>query len=158
LIETHPKSLRMVNALVKARLYGLAMQSLRGQQRSWRAQELHAPKHMRRLADLVIAWILLAFTGPLILLVALAIKWESAGPVLDRRTCIGCGGRRFNMLTFRTMMHDPEQTLPIWARKTTRIGEFLRYSRIEALPQLVNVLHGEMSMIDQDGRSPSFLD
>jgi len=112
---------------------------------------------MRRLADLVIACVLLVVTSPLILLVALAIKWEGPGPIFDKQTCIGRGGRRFQMLKFRTIEHDPEHTVPIWAHKTTQIGEFLRYSRIEALPQLINVLRGEMSMIDQDGRSPSFL-
>jgi len=55
-------------------------------------------------------------------------------------------------------MHDPDHTLPIWAEKTTLLAETLRFTRIEALPQLVNVLRGEMSLIDPDGRSPSFLD
>jgi lipopolysaccharide/colanic/teichoic acid biosynthesis glycosyltransferase len=60
---------------------------------------------------------------------------------------------------FRTTVHDPEGTLPIWAaRQPTQIGEFLRYSRIECLPQLINVLRGEISIIDPDGSSPSFLD
>jgi len=113
---------------------------------------------MKRLADLVIASLLLAFTSPLMLLVALAIKSESPGPVLVRHTCIGRGGRRFQMLKFRTIMHDPEHTIPIWARKTTQTGQFLRNTRVEALPQLINVLRGEMSMIDRDGSSPSFLD
>jgi lipopolysaccharide/colanic/teichoic acid biosynthesis glycosyltransferase len=62
------------------------------------------------------------------------------------------------MLKFRTVVHDPEGTRPVWARQPTRIGEFLRYTRIDALPQLINVLHGEMSFIDPAGGSPSFLD
>jgi len=61
------------------------------------------------------------------------------------------------MLKFRTSMHDPERTIPIWAHKTTRVGHVLRWTRIEALPQLINVLRGEMSIINQDN-SPSFLD
>jgi lipopolysaccharide/colanic/teichoic acid biosynthesis glycosyltransferase len=48
--------------------------------------------------------------------------------------------------------------LPIWAEKTTLLGEVLRFTRIEILPQLLNVLRGEMSIIDSEGRSPSFLD
>jgi lipopolysaccharide/colanic/teichoic acid biosynthesis glycosyltransferase len=62
------------------------------------------------------------------------------------------------MLKFRTVVHDPEHAKPIWARNEIQIGHFLRYTRIEALPQLINVLRGEMSMVDPDGHSPSFLD
>ena len=113
---------------------------------------------MRRLGDIVIACLLLAITSPLMLIVALAIKLESAGPALDRRTCIACGGRRFQMLKFRTVVHDPEDATPTWAQRTTQLGEFLRYTRIEDLPQLINVLRGEMSMIDIEAHSPSFLD
>ena len=72
--------------------------------------------------------------------------------------CIACGGRRFQMLKFRTVVHDPEHATPTWAQRTTQLGEFLRYTRIEDLPQLINVLRGEMSIIDRDARSSSFLD
>jgi lipopolysaccharide/colanic/teichoic acid biosynthesis glycosyltransferase len=113
---------------------------------------------MRRLADLLIAGVLILITSPLMLLVALAIKWEGPGPILERETCIARGGRRFEMLKFRTMLPDPEHTMPAWARKPTQVGEFLRYTRIECLPQLINVLRGEMSILDPDGNSPSFLE
>jgi lipopolysaccharide/colanic/teichoic acid biosynthesis glycosyltransferase len=56
------------------------------------------------------------------------------------------------------MVLDPDYTAPAWARRSTRIGEFLRYTRIDSLLQLVNVLRGEMSLIDPDGSSPSFLE
>jgi lipopolysaccharide/colanic/teichoic acid biosynthesis glycosyltransferase len=62
------------------------------------------------------------------------------------------------MLSFRTIAHDPQGTLPIWARKPTQLGQFLRSTRIEVLPRIINVLRGEMSIIDPDGSSPSFLD
>ena len=110
------------------------------------------------LTDIAIAGILLAATFPLLLLVALAIKLVGSGPVLERRECIGRGGRRFQMLKFRTTKHDPEHATMAWVRQITQVGQFLRYTRIEALPQLINVLRGEMSMIDQDGHSPAFLD
>jgi lipopolysaccharide/colanic/teichoic acid biosynthesis glycosyltransferase len=113
---------------------------------------------MKRLVDMLIASILLTITAPLLLLVALAIRLESPGPILVKETCIGLGGRRFQMLKFRTFLHDPDQMKPIWARKATRVGEALRFTRIEALPQLFNLLRGEMSIIDRNGRSPSFLD
>jgi lipopolysaccharide/colanic/teichoic acid biosynthesis glycosyltransferase len=112
---------------------------------------------MRRFGDFVIACVFLAITFPLMIIVALTIKLESPGPILVRQTCIG-RGRRFQMLKFRTIVHDPEHAMPAWAQKTTQVGLLLRHTRIEALPQLINVLRGEMSMIDSGAGSPSFLD
>jgi len=121
-------------------------------------QDKGVPRQMRRLDALVIACLLLAITSPLMLIVTLAIKLEGVGPVLERQTCIGRSGRRFQMLKFRTVVHDPEHATPAWAQRTTQLGQFLRYTRIDALPQLINVLRGEMSIIDRDARLPSFLD
>ena len=111
-----------------------------------------------RLGDCVTACIFLALTAPLMLVVSFAIRCESPGPVFDRKTYIGCGGRHFRMLRFRITFYDPDRSVPISAQKTTQVGQFLRYSRIEALPQLVNVLRGEMSLIEPGGNSPTFLD
>ena len=108
--------------------------------------------------DFVIAAMLLAITAALMLFIALTIRAESTGPIFVKRTCIGVGGRRFEMLKFRTLVHDPEHTIPLWARKPTQVGQVLRYTRLDALPQLINVMRGEMSIIDPNGRSPSFLD
>ena len=113
---------------------------------------------MRCLADLVVACVVLAATLPLALLIALAIKCEGPGPIFERQTWIGRRGRRFQMLKFRTTVADREHNVPVWARKTTQVGQFLRSTRIENLPQLCNVLRGEMRLIDPDGSSPSFLD
>jgi len=113
---------------------------------------------MRRFADVVIACVLLAISAPLMIGVALSIKSESPGPIFVRHARIGRSGRRFQMLKFRSLIEDPGCTKPVWVRKTTQIGQFLRYTRIEDLPQLINVLRGDMSMFDQDGSSPSFLD
>jgi lipopolysaccharide/colanic/teichoic acid biosynthesis glycosyltransferase len=123
-----------------------------------RFQEKDAEMQIRRLGDCVIASVILAFTAPLMLLVALAIKLENPGPVLVEHTCIARGGRRFQMLKFRTAIYDPRHGKPDWARPPTRIGAFLRYTRIEDLPQLINVLRGQMSIIDRDAGSLLFLD
>jgi lipopolysaccharide/colanic/teichoic acid biosynthesis glycosyltransferase len=112
---------------------------------------------MYRLIDAACSCILFVCTFPLLLAVAIAIRCESAGPVLQRQACIGAGGRRFQMLKFRTTIHDPGQTLLSWPSRPTRVGSFLRYTRIEHLPQLVNVLRGEMGIVDPGKRSPSFL-
>jgi len=89
--------------------------------------------------------------------ISLMIKLQSRGPAFEGYPCIGRGGRRFQILKFRTLMHDPTHRVPTLAR-TTQVGRFLRYTRIEDLPQLLNVLRGEMSLIDRDARSPFFLD
>jgi lipopolysaccharide/colanic/teichoic acid biosynthesis glycosyltransferase len=122
-----------------------------------RFQVKDAELQVRRLGDCVIASVFLAITAPLILIAALVIKLESAGPVLERRECVGRGGRRFQRLKFRTTMHDPRHGRA-WARQTTQIGEFLRYTRIEDLPQLINALRGEMSIINRDACSPTLFD
>ena len=134
------------------------MRSFRAHQRFRRIYGDAALDQMRRLADPLIAGVLLVIASPLMISVALAIKSEPPGPILERQRCVARGGRRFEMLKFRTMVPDPERATPVWARKTTQVGEFLRYTRIECLPQLINVLRGEMSILDPDGNSPSFLE
>ena len=113
---------------------------------------------MVRISELVIATLLLVVTLPLMLTIALAIKWESPGPALYRQSRIGANGRCFQSLRFRTTLHDPENQNPVWNHNTTRVGQFLRYTRIEGLPQLINVLRGEMCLVGQEGNSRSFLD
>ena len=134
------------------------MRGIRRPQIPRHVQDEDFPRQMRRLGDFVIACVFLVITLPLMLIVALAIKLEGVGPVLERQTSIGRSGRRFQMLKFRTVVHDPEPTKPMWARNTTQVGQFLRLTRIDALPQLINVIRGEMSVMESDGSSPSFLD
>ena len=81
---------------------------------------------------------------------SLAIKLESPAPVLDGETTIGIGGRRFQMLKFRTTARGPQQGAAPWTQTPTRVGLFLQQTRIEQLPQLINVLRGEMRLTDSD--------
>src|ERR1044071_3933261 len=111
---------------------------------------------MKRVGDIVIACLLLAITAPLLLVLAIAVKWESPGPSFEREPCVGAGGRRFQMLKFRTSVRDPDDPRPERARGMTNVGSFLRYTRLEHLPQLFNVLRGEMGILDPTRRSPSF--
>jgi lipopolysaccharide/colanic/teichoic acid biosynthesis glycosyltransferase len=115
---------------------------------------------VRRLGDFVAACVLIAFTLPLMAIVAIMIKSESPGPVFERQQCIGIGGRRFDALSFRTTLDAGEDAGRAWHRapQMTRVGPYLRYARIDVLPQLFNLLRGEMSIIDGDAYSPSFLD
>ncbi len=128
------------------------------QQLSRRRPYDSASDQMKRLIDRVIAGALLALAASLMVLVALAIRLESPGPILVRESCIGLRGRRFQMPKFRTVRYDLDRNLPLWNRKSTPLGEILRFTRIEALPQLINVIRGEISIVDPDGRSPSFLE
>jgi lipopolysaccharide/colanic/teichoic acid biosynthesis glycosyltransferase len=93
-------------------------------------------------------------------IVAIAIKCESPGPVFERRQCVGIGGRRFDALSFRTTLHTVKNAELAWHRapQMTRVGPYLLYTRIDDLPQLFNVLRGEVSIIDSVAYSPSFLD
>jgi lipopolysaccharide/colanic/teichoic acid biosynthesis glycosyltransferase len=114
----------------------------------------------RRLGDFVAACVLIAFTLPLMAIVAIMIKFESPGPVFERQQCVGIGGRCFDVLSFRTTLHAVEDADLAWRRapQMTQVGPHLRYTRIDDLPQLFNVLRGEMSIIDSVAYSPSFLD
>jgi lipopolysaccharide/colanic/teichoic acid biosynthesis glycosyltransferase len=115
-----------------------------------------APRVMR-LGDVVLAALLLSATLPLMMIVAIIIKLESRGVILDKQMCIG-GGRRFRMLKFRTIEYAPHLVPPPQTHWPTPVGRFLRRTRIEALPQFINVLRGDISILDPDGSRPSFLD
>jgi lipopolysaccharide/colanic/teichoic acid biosynthesis glycosyltransferase len=112
---------------------------------------------MKRLGDLLIACVLLALTLPLMAIVALAIKLESPGPVLSRTERWGAGGRRFQALKFRTETQVVER---LWGRppQVTRVGLFLRWTRVDDLPMLFNVLGGELTLIGTGRPRPDFVD
>ena len=102
---------------------------------------------IERVGDLIIAGALIAFTLPLMVIIALAIKCESAGPVFYREERIRAGGRRQRLLKFRTTV---EHRNPPWpgGQQLSRTGQFLRISRIDELPQLINVLRGELTLAE----------
>ena len=104
---------------------------------------------MRRVGDVLIASVLLFVTVPLMVCIALAIKYESPGPVFERRERLGGGGRWFTSLKFRTTAHEREPAKVRWVKPVTRVGQFLRYVRIDELPQLINLLRGDLSLIDR---------
>jgi len=101
---------------------------------------------MTRFGEYLIACLRLALTLPLVMIVAGAIKLGRAGPVLARREHIGRVGRRFQILSFRTVAPKPGQPGFTW--QITQVGQFLRYPRINALRQLFNVLRGDMRITD----------
>ena len=116
---------------------------------------------IHRVGDIVLSLTLLAATLPLMLLTALVIACESRGPVLYRQERVGLHGRPFTLLKFRSMRQDAEARGPVWAMqgdpRVTRVGAFIRLVRIDELPQLFNVLRGEMSFIGPRPERPHFV-
>jgi polysaccharide biosynthesis protein PslA len=114
---------------------------------------------VKRAADIILAILLLAAFAPVMLLMALAIALESPGPILFHQRRIGFADRHFEMLKFRTMRHHaPEHgTLTQTTRddpRVTRVGAILRRTSLDELPQLVNVLRGDMSMVGPRPHAP----
>ena len=118
---------------------------------------------LKRAFDLVFGTFALALAAPAMLAVTVALKLTSPGPVLYRQERMGVDGRRFRMLKFRTMRMDAEaETGPVWARpddpRRTGLGAFLRRTSLDELPQLFNVLRGEMSLVGPRPERPSFVE
>ncbi len=116
----------------------------------------------KRAVDMVVATVALALTVPVLAVAALAVLVSDGRPVLFRQERVGRGGQRFRMLKLRTMVRDAEARLgelrdrnermgPLFKcsddPRVTRVGRFLRASSIDELPQLLNVIRGEMSMV-----------
>ena len=96
------------------------------------------------------------------LLVALAVKLDSPGPALYRQERVGLRGRTFRVIKFRSMRVDAEKEGAKWAQKNdprvTRLGGFLRKTRLDELPQFINVIRGEMSFVGPRPERPVFVD
>ena len=107
---------------------------------------------MRRALDVVVAALALALCAPLLLLAALAIRVESRGGVIYRQRRVGLGGSLFEVYKLRTMVHGAEHIgaglrIDAGDERVTRVGALLRRTSFDELPNLVNVLGGEMSLI-----------
>ena len=105
----------------------------------------------KRLLDLLFAMLIGIFAAPVIILAAIIVKLESKGPVFFIQQRIGEGNKKFNIVKFRSMTTDAEKDGPQWASKNdnrvTKFGKIMRATRIDELPQLWNVLRGEMSFV-----------
>ena len=117
---------------------------------------------VKRAMDIAISLIFLIFGAIPMLIIALLIKLTSRGPVFYRQERCGLNGRTFHMLKFRSMRVDAEvQTGAVWAQKDdprrTRLGTFLRKTSLDELPQLINVLLGDMSLVGPRPERPVFI-
>lgn len=117
---------------------------------------------VKRLFDIVASSILLVLTLPVMVIAALAIALESGFPIFYRQERMGQGGKVFEVIKFRSMRTDAEADgKPRWAKsndsRITRIGQFIRRTRIDELPQIFNVLRGEMSFVGPRPERPFFV-
>ncbi len=118
---------------------------------------------VKTIEDYALSLLVLILASPLLVLIALGVKASSPGPVLYRQERVTWNGQRFWMLKFRSMPVDAEaQTGPVWAiqgeRRATRFGAFLRRTSLDELPQFINVLRGEMSIVGPRPERPEFVE
>ncbi|MEN9796691.1 MAG: hypothetical protein RL653_387 [Pseudomonadota bacterium] len=129
------------------------------------ADELRASplrRSVKRAFDLAVASAMVMVAWPLGLLVGLAVAVDSPGPVFYGQERVGRGGQPFRLWKFRSMRTDAEQGGAVWARKdddrVTRVGRIIRKTRMDELPQLLNVLRGEMSLVGPRPERPMFVE
>lgn len=120
------------------------------------------PGVLKRITDLVFSLVALVLTMPVFLLLALAIKLDSPGPVFYVQKRTGKQGRRFELYKFRTMVHNAEKSSgPVMTGaedvRITRVGRVLRRIRLDELPQFINVLKGDMSLVGPRPERPYFI-
>lgn len=118
---------------------------------------------LKRGVDIVLSSLILILGAPLFLLLALLIRLESPGPALYIQERVGLDGQPFNCIKFRTMRADAEtKTGPVWSSpedpRVTRLGPFLRRHSLDELPQFINVLLGEMSIVGPRAERPVFVE
>ena len=120
-------------------------------------------KRLKRLLDIFVSLIILLVTVPISVMVSLLIKIDSKGPVFFRQKRCGMNGEVFTIIKFRSMHTDAEkETGPVWSSKDdpriTRIGRIIRKMRIDEIPQMFNVLKGEMSLVGPRPERPFFVE
>jgi len=118
---------------------------------------------VKRLFDILFSSAILVLTAPIMALTAVLVKLESKGPVFYRQERVGQNGAVFDVVKFRSMRTDAEKDgKPVWATKNddrvTKVGRFIRKVRIDELPQLINVLKGEMSLVGPRPERAYFVD
>lgn len=120
-------------------------------------------KKLKRIIDIVVSLILLIVSSPAWLITIVAIKIDSEGPILFKQERMGKDGKLFNVLKFRSMIKDAEKySGPVWSQKNdprvTRVGKIIRKLRIDEIPQMFNVLKGEMSLVGPRPERPYFVE
>jgi sugar transferase (PEP-CTERM system associated) len=120
------------------------------------------PNFLKRLFDVVVSGVFVILTLPIMLVAAIAIRLEGPGPIFYVQERVGLHGRRFHLKKFRSMMVNAETDGPRWAaandQRITRVGALIRKTRIDEIPQIFNVLRGDMSFIGPRPERPFFVE
>jgi len=178
---THERSPRLVNDILQARLKGIDVIEMPSffEKITGRVPVEHVHdgwlvftngfnmitksyiQKLKRLTDLAVSGLLLLLTLPFMAVVALAIRLESPGPIFFKQERVGKGGKIFTLWKFRSMRQNSEENGAEWAQKkdprVTHVGRFIRYFRIDELPQIWNIFKGEMSLIGPRPERPEFV-
>jgi len=132
---------------------------------AWFLQNIARPKIYTRIKyfiEPILAIILFIILLPLLFLIALLVKITSKGPIIYSQKRIGRGGNVFTLYKFRTMIKDAEKTGPEWAKikdaRVTPFGKILRYTHLDELPQLINIIKGELSFVGPRPERPEFVE
>jgi len=116
---------------------------------------------LQRVIDVIFSLSAIVLLSPLLLLLTVLIRLESKGGAIYKQKRVGLNGRVFTLYKFRSMVLDAERDGPVWAQqndpRVTRLGRFLRTSRLDELPQLLNIFKGEMSLIGPRPERPEFV-
>lgn len=179
---THEKSSKLLKAVVHAKTKGIEVydmpslyQRLTGKlpvdhiTDNWFVyNHLHGmdrniyTKNVKRMVDIALSFTGLIVSLPVMIAVSVAIKLDSRGPVLFRQKRVGIDGKIYEIIKFRSMIKNAESNGAIWAReddpRVTRVGRFTRKTRIDEIPQMWNVLKGDMSFIGPRPERPEFVD
>jgi sugar transferase (PEP-CTERM system associated) len=117
---------------------------------------------VRRILSFAVALIALSICLPFIPVIILAVRMSSPGPVLFRQTRVGRFGKTFTVFKFRTMRQDAEKNGAVWAKandpRVTRLGKMMRKTRLDEIPQLWNVLRGDMAFVGPRPERPEFVE
>jgi sugar transferase (PEP-CTERM system associated) len=116
----------------------------------------------KRIVDIVFSLLALTLCAPLCLILSLAIYLESGGPILFRQERVGLNDKRFRIVKFRSMRTETQMQEPAWAsegdRRITRLGRVIRRYRLDEIPQFINVLEGDMSLVGPRPEQPGFVE
>jgi len=120
-------------------------------------------RFLKRMLDVIVSLVVLLLSIPLIIIISILIKTTSEGPVIYRQKRVGRNGRNFTMYKFRTMIDNAEaKSGPTWASdndpRITNVGQWLRKLRLDELPQFINVLKGDMSLVGPRPERPHFVE
>ena len=118
-------------------------------------------KRMKRVIDILVSLVALTLFFPITLLISLAIRLDSKGPIFYKQERVGEDEKIFRLLKFRSMRVDAETGVPVWASiddpRITRVGRVIRKLRFDEIPQMINVLKGEMSFVGPRPERPFFV-